>query len=353
MRPLARTTVVLLTALLAALVALAGLSPAPASADDGDIAWAVRTASNKFGADRQNYSYTVAAGGTVRDGIVVTNHGDQPLDLAVYAADGFTTAQGQLDLLTRDKESTGVGAWVHASRDAVHLKPEQTVTVPFTVDVPDNATPGDHMGGIITSLSEPGTAGGMNVDRRLAIRIRLRVGGDLKPALSVEGPDVSYGGSANPFATGTATVDYTIHNTGNAILAAGQQVSVSGPFGAFRVDAADVPDTPELLPGESWTVSVPVDGVRPAVSLAATVSLTPMLTDASGSTTPLDAVDATGHAWTLPWGLLLLLVAVVVAAVAAVLVLRRRRAAARKREDARVQDAVEQALRERETSTRT
>lgn len=93
-------------------------------------------------------------------------------------------------------------------------------------------------------------------------------------------------------------------------------------------------------------MKVPVHGVAPGVSLAATATLTPLLTDASGSTSSLKPVQATAHGWAVPWTLLLL-VLVVIGAVAGALVLRRRNRVRRKaREDARIRDAVEQALRD-------
>lgn len=341
---LSRTVVLTLLATLLSTFGLVGVGASTAYAADDDVAWAVRTASNKFGADRQNYRYTANPGGSIRDGLVVVNHGKQPIELAIYAADGFTTDGGQLDLLTPDEKSTGVGAWVHAGRDTVRIQPGKSVEVPFRLTLPENATPGDYLGGIITSLRQQEAVG--NVDRRLALKVRLRVGGDLRPSLTVEDLRVSYDGTANPFGTAGGTVDYTIHNTGNAILAAGQDVSVTGPFGRLGVDAADVPDSPELLPGEKWQVSVPVDGLRPAVRLAGTVTLTPLMTDAAGSVSPLEPTDTTTHTWAVPWALLVLLLVVAAAVVLGVVLTRRRRAEAQRREDARVRDAVAQAVRE-------
>ncbi|MFJ8582808.1 WxL protein peptidoglycan domain-containing protein [Micromonospora sp. NPDC093277] len=341
------------TAALALLVAfaIAGLGAVPARAADGDVTWTVRTASNSFGADRSSFSYSVNPGGQVKDAMVVANRGKAPLDLGVYTADGFTTGAGQLDLLTRDKKSIGIGAWVHADRERVVVQPGKTVEVPFAVTIPDNATPGDYAGGIVTSLTQADTAEGINVDRRLGIRIKLRVSGALKPNLAVEDLHVDYAGTSNPFGKGDATVTYRIHNTGNAILSARQAVSVTGPFGWLRADARDVAAPPELLPGESWEVKVPVHGVAPAVRLAATVTLTPTLTDASGSTTSLDPVSATAHGWAVPWTLLVLVLVLVAAAVGAPLLARRSRLQRKQREEARVREAVEQALREQETST--
>ncbi|WP_329158549.1 DUF916 domain-containing protein [Streptomyces sp. NBC_01717] len=335
-------------ATLALLMALAavGLRVDPALADNGDVTWTVRTAANGYGDDRSSFSYGVNPGGTAEDAMVVANHSKSPLELAVYAADGFTAGTGQLDLLTQDKKSVGIGAWVHADRDSVVIKPGKSARIPFTVAVPDNATPGDYVGGILTSLRQSDEAEGINVDRRLGIRVKLRVSGELKPKLAIEDLHVGYAGSFNPFAQGDATVTYTIHNTGNAILSAKQGVSVAGPFGWLRSAAGDIASPPELLPGESWKVKVPVHGVAPGVSLAATATLTPLLTDASGSTSSLKPVQATAHGWAVPWTLLLLVV-VVIAAVAGALVLRRRNRVRRKaREDARIRDAVEQALRD-------
>ncbi|WP_410810779.1 WxL protein peptidoglycan domain-containing protein [Micromonospora sp. 067-2] len=341
------TTTSLRTIALALLAtsAVVGLATGPALAADGDVAWTVRTASNSYGAARSSFSYTVNPGGVVEDQMVVANRGPVPLNLAVYAADGFTTGGGQLDLLPRDKKSVAVGAWSHADTGSVAIQPGKTVQVPFRISVPGNATPGDYVGGILTSLTQADQAQGVNVDRRLGIRIALRVGGELKPSLAIEDLHVTYAGTLNPFGRGDATVTYRIHNTGNAALAGQQAVSVSGPFGSLRVKAGTITPPPQLLPGESWSMTAPVHGVAPVAWLAATATLTPVLTDASGSITPLTPVQATTHGWALPWMLVLVLVVLIAALVGVLLYRRRDRARRKTREDARVRDAVEQALR--------
>ncbi|MBM0233555.1 DUF916 domain-containing protein [Micromonospora sp. STR1_7] len=347
------TAVLLRTAALSLLaaVAAAGVGAGPALAADGNVAWTVRTASNGYGEARSSYSYNVNPGGVVEDAMVVANRGPAPLNLAVYAADGFTTDAGQLDLLTRDKKSVAIGAWAKAGAGNVVIQPGKTAQVPFTISVPDNATPGDYVGGILTALTQANQTEGINVDRRLGIRIKLRVGGELKPNLAIEDLHVTYDGSSNPLSKGVATVTYKIHNIGNAALSGKQTLSVSGPFGVLRVRAGDIAAPPELLPGESWNVSVPVRGVAPAVRLAATATITPLLTDVSGSTTSLKPVQATAHGWALPWMLVLALVVLVAVVVGAYLYRRRNRAQRKAREDARVRDAVAQALGGREPQT--
>jgi hypothetical protein len=154
------------------------------------------------------------------------------------------------------------------------------------------------------------------MDRRLAIRIHLRVSGDLKPSLSVDDLKVQYAGHRD------ATVTYTVHNTGNAILAARPSTSVAGPFGMWRAEGQQS-DSPQLLPGESWKVSTQVHGVTPALRLTGSVTLLPLLTNAAGSTGPLTPLDATTHAWTTPWWLFLIPIAMLIAVL---LLVRRRRA---------------------------
>lgn len=229
-----------------------------------DVPWTVETSANSFGSGRQDYRYTVNPGGQVDDGIVIANRGTAPLHLAVHA-----------------------GPWVHPARDDVTVAPGESVEVPFTLTLPDDAAPGDYVDDIVTSAGK----------QRIGIPIRLRVGGALKPSLSVEDVDVHY-------SKGDATVTYVIHNTGNAILSARQAVSLSGPFGRWEADAKKIADTPPLLPGDTRKVSAPVTGVVPALRLTATVTLVPLLTDAAGSIAPLPATKASGHAWAVPWSLL-------------------------------------------------
>jgi len=357
-RPHAPVAAGLLRAVLATLLAVvaaagAAVATGPAAsastlaAAADDVTWTVRTASNDLGADRTSFTYGVDPGGSLDDALVVANHGEDPLTFAVYAADGYTTDSGQFDLLTPDVESVGVGAWLQAGTDSVTVEPGVSVEVPLTVTVPENATPGDYAGGVVTSLVQGDAAEGITVDRRLGIRVNLRVGGELRAVLAVEDLQVDYAGTANPGGTGDATVTYTIHNTGNAVLSAQQAVAVAGPFGSLRAEAGEVEAPPQLLPGERWTVSVPVDRVTPALRLDADVTIRPLLTDASGSTTALDPVRATGHTWAVPWTLLLIVALLVAAAVVVPRLVRRSRRKRSALEQLRTQQAVEQALRER------
>jgi hypothetical protein len=203
--------------------------------------------------------------------------------------------------------------------------PGESVEVPFAITLPDGAAPGDYVGGILTSPAQAAGAGASVVYRRVGIRIRLRVAGAIKPSLSVESVRVHYSHTPNPLGKGDATVTYTIHNTGNAILTARQAVSASGPFGRWAIGVTKIADSPPLLPGDIWKESVALHGVAPALRLRATVTLVPLLTDAAGSIAPLAATKASGHAWTVPWSLLLGIIVLCGLVVAGVALRPRRR----------------------------
>lgn len=334
----------------------AGFTAAPVTDPDGtadpagtDVTWGVRTADNAQGESRQNFLYTVAAGATITDAIVVTNHDDQPLDLSVYAADAFTTDSGQLDVLTDPAASVEAGSWIELGTPVLHLEPGAATEVPFTVTIPQNATPGDHAGGIVTVLSDPDQEDGLTVDRRLGVRVMLRVDGDLAPGLVVENLTLEYTPSLNPFAGGEAVVDYVVHNTGNVRLSGLQSVALYGPFGAFRADIEDLGEVPELLPGESWHVHAS-SAVYPLFWLGTDVTIAPEgPAGLAGGVIPAMFVTS-ASVIAVPWGLLVLVLLIAAAVVAGVILTRRTRRARREAEDARVQAAVDAALRERDAA---
>lgn len=347
MNNLPRLLAATLAPLLAAAAALVGV-PAAASAATDDVTWTVRTASNSLGADRTNFSYALNPGAHLDDGIVVANRGTETVELDVYAADGYTTSTGALDLRLAAEAPVGVGKWIVVPEHHVSVPAGQTVEVPFTVDIPADATPGDYAGGVVTSLTVADQSANVNVDRRLGIRTGIRVGGDLAPALTVEGLGVDWDGGLVPFLFGDATVHYSLHNTGNVSLTAGEADAVAGPFGWGEVTAAPGEPAPTLLPGESWQRDVRVPAVAAMGLVWASVTATPTVTDASGSTSDLDPVTASAMGWAVPWPILVALLLIVVAAVFGPRWLRARRRRRQAAEDARVAEAVARSLAEKE-----
>jgi len=337
---------VALTALVLAGLTLTAVPAHAAGAADAKIAWTVRTALSKYGSGRPKFTYTVKPGEQLTDGIDVNNTGPKKITLKLYAADGFTTDAGGFDILTPDKKSTGVGSWVKPAVASVTVPSHRQVQIPFTLTVPDNATPGDHVGGIVTVLDQKDPSGsGTVIHRRVGLRIETRVSGEVRSQLTVENLKLDYAGR-NPFGSGHATIHYTVHNTGNTVLGGQQSATISGGLGIWSrtVKLARLPD---LLPGESWEAKASVVDVHAMLWVTATVRVTPVITDAAGSTSTLAPVTASSRTVVSVWSFVYLagfLVAVAALVWLVLLAVKRWRSASQAKVDAKVAAAVEEAL---------
>ncbi|WP_405984760.1 hypothetical protein [Streptomyces sp. NBC_00872] len=327
--PQARTLVIaLLACLLACLLALTAApgahASAPAKDDKGRTTFGVQPSGPKKPDRRSGFSYSATPGAAVGDHLAVLNHSTRALKLKVYASDAFNTADGGFDLLAAGRPSKDAGTWVAVEKSTVVVPARSRVIVPFTLTVPRGASPGDHAAGIVAALTSSGSGAEgdrVAVEQRVGARIHIRVAGELKPRLTVENLRASYRGTANPFGGGSATVTYTVRNTGNVRIGARQTVrvrnAVTGP-----VRAPGVHDIKELLPGNAVTVTASVRDLFPALRSTATVTVDPVAV--SGDINPaLPGTTLSAGFWTVPWALLALLL--VLAAGVAVWFLQRRR----------------------------
>ncbi len=266
--------------------------------------------------------------------MLLTNSSTVERAFTVYAADGFNTGDGGYDVGAAAVAATDVGSWVTVEGSPVTVPALSTAVVPFTVTVPDGAAPGDHAGGIVVSPVQAETSGGVVVDTRVAVRLNVRVPGDITAALDVRDVGVSYGFTAVPFAGSAATVSYTVANTGNVKVVGVPRLRITGPFGVTLAEVT-ADRTREVLPGDSFTVTTRVAGVAPALVATATVDVA--MTAAPGPSTQIPAVSATSRSTFLavPWTGLVLLVLVAVGAWFLV-----RRVRQRRREGAQLWDRV-------------
>lgn len=301
----------------AAAGAVAGLmltaSPAAAQDDQEDRSgqaqtWSVQPAGEDGADGRASFDYQGPAGGSIDDYVQVNNFSEQPLTLRVYSQDAVNTGDGGYTLLPGDQPPADVGAWV-GLQEQVTVPARDSVAVPFTLTIPANATPGDHPGGIVAALFTEATDEDGNpvlVDHRVGVRIYLRVTGELTPRLEITNLEASYAAPTVPFTAGEVTVTYTVTNTGNLRLQAGQQLTVRGPFG-LAARTVTLERLPEILPGESVTTTATIDQVPPLLLTGelAVQPVPPLAGDPTG-----DPARAETTTWALPWRELLALVLV-------------------------------------------
>jgi hypothetical protein len=343
-------------ALLAAIVLTGGpavadvaavTKPAAKPAPGPTITWGVAPSGPDGPNGREAFTYTNVVPGTrLADWVAVVNYSDVPVTLAVYAADAVDTANGGFTLAADSEKQSGFATWVALHQPTVTVPAGKTANLPFVLSVPTDATPGDHDGGIVASLTtvrKNAKGGTVAVDDRVGARIYLRVNGPLHPALQVQDLLTSYHATANPFGGGTMTVRYTVANTGDVALAGSQHVWVSGLGATLATDTAN--RAADLIPGQSIHETARLSGVYAALRLTAHVRITPTVPVGTAPVTPAPAPAAVVESttvWSIPWPLLGVIV-LVLAALWGLLRLRRRR---RRRVDRAVTAALEQGRRE-------
>lgn len=292
---------------------------ASASSTTGQISWSVTPASATGPDSRNLFSYAnVKPGSVISDHVAVINRSHQIVSFTLYATDATgTTARNGLILLPGAAKPVDIGSWAsfprHGARLSVIIPARTGLVEAFTLAVPQSAAPGDHTGGMIASVAfERKNALGqvVTLDERVADPIELRVAGPLHAALRVESISAGFNNTLNPFGDGSATVSYTLANTGNVRLTGSQVVSVTGPFGI----ASNVAPTrlPVVLNGDSIRLTVRAAGLYPAGPLSAHVHVSPANPAGAGPIPePVAATSGSASLFAVPWpliGLLILLV---------------------------------------------
>lgn len=277
----------------------------PALADDIDAISG--TPSDGVGADtRTTFDYQLAGGQQITDYFLAKNTGTTSLTATVFATDAFNADDGGYSLLDTSVEPKDVGGWVTfdgAKKLDIALAPGESKVVTFVLDVPANAAPGDHAGGILMSVQKGD--GQVLVDRRIGTRLYVRVPGDLQPILSVSSMSATYSGSWNPF-TGTTKVTATVKNTGNVALGAEARIGVKGIFG-IALGSVTADQLKEMLPGAERVVHYEVSGVGQWAYLNPYLALTPTVSDSALNPGPLSVAKRDIVLFVVPWWLLILL----------------------------------------------
>ncbi|QJW38513.1 DUF916 domain-containing protein [Cellulosimicrobium protaetiae] len=282
--------------------------PLPLDTEDV-ITWGVKPADADGPDGRSRVELVLDPGASASEHLAVSNFSDVPVTFSIQAADGYINPKGRFNMLPSDRESTGAGTWIEV-QDSVEVAPDATVVVPFTVAVPDNATPGDHVAGIAATVKSTGEGGGeggtsVGVESRVGFRVSTRVTGEVQPLLSVENVKASYAPSWNPFAAGDLTVSYDVANDGNVRLGAEGDVATSGFFGLLSTDRSAA-SIPEVLPDGSQRSRVETSNVWPLGPVRSTITVTPTTVDDDQVDASLEPVTVTVTTWAVPWPQLLL-----------------------------------------------
>lgn len=94
----------------------------------------------------------------------VVNTGTEPSDYAVHVA-----------RLSQGAQRVAPAGWIHIGKPRFHLDPKQATSVPLTLDVPADASPGDYMTNLVAGTVPPGSTSGLALGAAAAAKLLFSV----------------------------------------------------------------------------------------------------------------------------------------------------------------------------------
>jgi hypothetical protein len=251
---------------------------------------------------RSYFRPVVAPGSSVTETVMVSNTGDVPVDLYVYPVDGLTGTTSGTVYANRADPRHKAGTWLTASVSTLTVPAHQSHAVPFRIDVPPAATPGDHVAGIAFENAHPTHASGFSVTEviREVIGVQVRVPGPGQFRLHIGGV-----GFAVPPAVPVASVMVQVGNEGNRLGQPLLLVTLHGPKGFVgsvkrQLDTVLPGDTisyplawPTPLAAGDYTISV-IGGGTPPIVFTGTGTLSTASAGLPRTTTPASTAPGSG-----------------------------------------------------------
>lgn len=232
------------------LMLIAISSPATSGQALGSFGIRPTHTSSEDPSDGAYFTYELEAGGTRTDEAFVINNSADPVTLALFPADGATAINGGTAFAAADEERNGVRAWLSLDATSLSLGPGESTTVPFTVHVPSDAEPGDHVAGlVIEAPPKTGGAGGFGaaVIERVGVAVVVHVPGAAEKSLTL-------GEVCLNQETGSNYFQIPATNDGNVMTRATGTMRLGLPDGSDVFTRDVVLDT--VLPGDTTALRV-------------------------------------------------------------------------------------------------
>jgi hypothetical protein len=220
----------------AGIVAMGFIAAGSASAAVSPEGWSLSPAAG-HGA-RAYIQYSVADRQTVHDAVELANPTNKSISFDLYPASAFNEpVGGAFALGLEHTPKTGAARWIKLAVSHLTVPPGLVATIPVTIHIPANASPGDRAAGIVAldnQVIQSSTGGqvALGVEHAVGVRVYLKVAGPRRSALAVRNVEVRRSG-VRPvlIGGGNATIAYNVRNTGNTRLDAVSSVKVVNEWG--------------------------------------------------------------------------------------------------------------------------
>lgn len=229
------------------LVALAAaaawlLAPAQAAADGGV---GFRPDPEGGGLDGGYLRITAAPGTTASGSFFMTNSGTTTASVRIYAADGLTGKT--TGVVYGDEGARADGAWVTPSQTSASLAPKSEQRVTFSVRVPTNTLPGDHVASVVMQQRKGG--GAITQVVRNVVPIHINVPGGVGPQIRLD--KIAIGTLPG---TSASAVMVTMRNDGNRMCWPRLSVALTG---GRETGEAVTRQLDTILPGDAVPYAMP------------------------------------------------------------------------------------------------
>lgn len=206
------------------------------------------------------FSYRVSPASVFYDEALILNNGDKTVTLKLYAADAVTALNGGTGFVGHGQEamgmSRGASTWVTPSMSEIVLAPGEEIKVSFEVNVPADASPGQHIAGLVVEggpdIASIDAESGVEVEtiRRVGVAVVMDVSGEKVAGLEINDISLYQQGDEGT----TFVVD--VKNTGNIFFQA-KGFFIVTDRNAERVITTIPLNFDTVLPGDSVTFYVP------------------------------------------------------------------------------------------------
>lgn len=180
-------------------------------------------------ATRSYYIPTVSPGDTFTDQMRVQNPNNDSVDLFINAVDGITAVPSGAVYANRTDPVTKAAAWVTTAVTSMTMPAHQETVVGFTVHVPANASPGDHLAGVAFENAHPTAGSGpisITSTVRTVVGILIKVPGPASFHFTISGASIEPLSNAN-----LSSVVVTLTNDGLLLGKPYLSIALTGPNG--------------------------------------------------------------------------------------------------------------------------
>jgi len=181
--------------------------------------------------NQRQFNFEIMPGEEEPSSIIVKNLGNNPITVNVYSTDATNSSQGTFAITSKSHEQKHIGTWVTFKNDLPTIQPKEDIEIPFLIQVPKNATPGNYGGGIAVEASSAQMKGEKEITNGNAINTAARI--YIKTFVKIPGDRIQDYEWTN-FEYKSQTVDkkssfnFSLKNNGNTIIIAKPSIELKG-----------------------------------------------------------------------------------------------------------------------------